>query len=261
MNDFTGFFKRHFQVLTEQDRETRREAFRLRYQVYCIEKEFEHHQAFADGEERDRFDPQSLHGVVKHRHTDTAMGTVRLVRRHKDNVVTGFPLEHSKPTLLSRHGITERVLPRATTAEISRFAISKDYRRGIKAAPAQGNDAMRAGAFRGRIDRPSSSLLTFGLCVALMRLSAAHNITHWLAIMEPSLLRLLARFGVEFTPIGELIDYHGRRQPCYGRVDYIRDQVGGVERDLFDLVANDIAGQHPRPAASSSPGRLSPGMS
>jgi len=34
------------------------------------------------------------------------------------------------------------------------------------------------------------------------------------AMMPPSLLRMLARMGIAFEPIGPLVSYHGLRQPC-----------------------------------------------
>jgi N-acyl amino acid synthase of PEP-CTERM/exosortase system len=37
--------------------------------------------------------------------------------------------------------------------------------------------------------------------------------------MEPALIRILTRFGVEFTPIGDLMEHHGLRQPCVARLD------------------------------------------
>lgn len=237
MMDFSLFFNRHFQVLTDPEHEILNDAFRLRYQVYCLEKGFEKHETCTDRKEQDEFDPHSLHGIVRHRETDTTMATVRLVRPQEGDSSVDFPLEQSYPDLLLRHGITDDVLPRATTGEISRFAISKDCQQRMRSLQNGGTRRRSRGwRFKGR----RYPLVTFGLFIALMRLSLSHGITHWLAIMEPSLLRLLSRFGIQFTPIGGVIDYHGRRQPCYGRIDQIGHQVRGTELDLFELVNRDI---------------------
>ena len=63
--------------------------------------------------------------------------------------------------------------------------------------------------------------ITLGLFVAVVRMSAEHGITHWCAVMEPALLRLLRRFSVRFDLAGSLIDYRGKRQPCVAAVDAI----------------------------------------
>src|SRR3954454_1724840 len=40
------------------------------------------------------------------------------------------------------------------------------------------------------------------------------GLTHWCALMEPSLVRLLYATGVHFAPLGPMVDAYGRRQPC-----------------------------------------------
>jgi len=42
------------------------------------------------------------------------------------------------------------------------------------------------------------------------------RLTHWCAIMEPFLLRLLQMNAIHFIPVGPLVDYHGLGQPSYG---------------------------------------------
>jgi hypothetical protein len=48
----------------------------------------------------------------------------------------------------------------------------------------------------------------------ILYLSIERRINHLAAIMKPSLIRMVGRLGLEFTPIGEPVEYHGRRQPC-----------------------------------------------
>src|SRR3546814_10307851 len=57
--------------------------------------------------------------------------------------------------------------------------------------------------------------MTLGLIEGLVRMSLDHGIFYWCAVMERPLLRLLARLGIHFEDIGPLVDYHGRRQPCF----------------------------------------------
>lgn len=231
MTDFSKFFNSHFEIKTNVDREIQDESFKMRYQVYCLERGMKSSDGFTRCRERDEFDSNSLHGIVQHRDSNRTMGTVRLVRSRHDIFGQRFPLEEAFPSLLREHGLNDRILPRSTTAEISRLAISKISQRDLPQLGGEQVLSRAGGYFNGRC----YPLVTFGLFVALMRLSARHDITHWLAIMEPSLLRLLSRFGIAFQRIGGVVDFHGRRQPCYGRVEDIRARVRDVERDLFDL--------------------------
>src|SRR5665213_1072907 len=78
-----------------------------------------------DGLESDAFDNRAIHGVLFHRPTDRAIGTVRMILP-QDCVVDSLPimalLRESNIDLANHVRISQAV-------EISRFAISKDYRR------------------------------------------------------------------------------------------------------------------------------------
>ena len=107
------------------------QAFKLRYQVYCMETGFEDRAAFADRRERDAFDTHAAHGVIRDRISGTSLATVRLVMPDSQHGCSQFPIEQQYPTLLDENGIDDSVLPRASTGEISRFAISKRSRQQI----------------------------------------------------------------------------------------------------------------------------------
>ncbi|HET7313386.1 PEP-CTERM/exosortase system-associated acyltransferase [Salinisphaera sp.] len=239
MTDFSIFFNRHFEIKTDPEDIIREEAFRLRYQVYCLERGFADVGGHVDRRESDRYDRHSLHGIVRHRESGQSIATVRLVPGGGDgHDYRTFPIEQAYPNLLSDYGLGDSILPRATTAEISRFAVSRASHRRLPQliGTEQSHTLARGGwTFNGRC----YPLVTFGLFIALMRLSIRNGITHWIAVMEPSLLRLLGRFGIRFHTIGGLLDYHGSRQPCYGRVQDIRLGVRTREQHLFDLAEHD----------------------
>ena len=86
------------------------------------------------------------------------------------------------------------VLPFLDTAEISRFALSKE-RRGLSTA--------------------ATSLSRLALVRGLVQLSQLEGVTHWCAVMERTLLRLLRASGIHFDYMGPLVEYHGLRQPAF----------------------------------------------
>jgi N-acyl amino acid synthase of PEP-CTERM/exosortase system len=46
-------------------------------------------------------------------------------------------------------------------------------------------------------------------------MSVIHGITHWCAVMEPTLLRMFTAMAIRPEPLGPMVEYHGLRQPCY----------------------------------------------
>jgi len=163
-------------------------ALSLRYQVYCLERNFEEAAHFPDRLETDRYDAQSVHGVLFYRPWDKAIGTTRLILSKEGPASLPFHAMLNKAGMASAGDFFQ-----GRTAEVSRFAVSRSFR------PDKGARSM---------------LPCLGLVQLLLRLSLMHDVTHWAAMMQPSLLRMLAMMGIDFAPVGPLVSYHGLRQPC-----------------------------------------------
>jgi N-acyl-L-homoserine lactone synthetase len=158
------------------------EAQRLRNRISCEERGFE---ASKHGLERDEFDPASRHVLVRSRLTGAILGAVRLVL--SDTGLDGFPM---------RRACGAEVLgplPAKSTGEISRFAVVRQ-RRAVSPA---------AGAF-----------VRLCLIRGMVEISARQGLTHWCALMEPVLLRLLQATAIHFEAVGPVVEYHGPRQPA-----------------------------------------------
>jgi len=197
-----AIFNRYLRVVPANSEELLDQAYRLRFQVYCVEREFENAAEHPDGRECDRDDHRSLHSLLIDRATNIAVGTVRLILPRVGDDLPVFKISGSG----ERHGVK---LPSQTTAEVSRFAIAKSFRR-------QRDNAWypRAGASIASCSHAlTSQLLTFGLVHAVISMSAYGGISHIVGILDPALLRLLGRLGVVFHPLGEPVAHHGVRQP------------------------------------------------
>jgi N-acyl amino acid synthase of PEP-CTERM/exosortase system len=199
------------------------QAYRLRYQVYCCEHSYENPAEHPRQREIDDYDDRSVHSLLVDRTSGTTVGTVRLIFSDKDSWTTSFPIQKvcSHPLLADR-----KLHLTAAAAEISRFAISKAYRNNTIAI-STGMAADRAHMI---------PCITLGLFKATVQMSFEHGISDWFAVMEPSLLRLLSRFGIYFKPIGPLVDYHGLRQPCHANVHQLLERVRKERLDVFDFV-------------------------
>lgn len=181
--DAISVLRRDFEVEIVKSEKSLYEAFRLRYLVYSLERQFE---PGADGLETDSFDPMSRHILLRHRPTGHAIGTVRLVVPKFMEPGAKLPMElvADTPRL--------HAVPRPRLAEVSRFALSKR----LRAASAS-----------------SSSLARLALIRGLVQLSDRMRLTHWCSLMEPKLSRLLAGSGIHFIPLAGLVEHHGLRQP------------------------------------------------
>ncbi|MDM7997757.1 MAG: PEP-CTERM/exosortase system-associated acyltransferase [Acidobacteriota bacterium] len=206
-------YHRWFDVVPANTPELREQAYRLRYQVYCREHQYETPDEHPQQMETDEFDSRAIHSLVLDRASGAAMGTVRLI----------LPT-HQEEACLPIQRVCNCHLPEnfcmSTAAEISRFAVSKEMRR----------------AASGDCPAELKCAVVLGLMKAIVQMSYEYGIEDWLAVMEPSLLRLLHRFGVHFTPIAPLVEYHGMRQPCRANIATLLDTVQEEHYDLWEFV-------------------------
>jgi N-acyl amino acid synthase of PEP-CTERM/exosortase system len=155
------------------------------------------------------------------------MGTVRLI------LPVGGELDS-----FSMRGIAETTggnlpFPAGSTAEVSRFSIAKRSRpRAAHLVPGRNLREM-AGAMRR-----AEPLMSLGLIQGLVRMSAMHRITHWCAVMEPKMLRMLSAMGIHFIPVGELVEYHGYRQLCFIEVGALLRSMQNERHSFWKIVAD-----------------------
>jgi N-acyl amino acid synthase of PEP-CTERM/exosortase system len=148
------------------------------------------------------------------------------------------------------------LLPRQSLAEVSRFAVSKAFRRRMEDAPTP-TGVGPGWHERRRSEQRRVPHLSLGLVQAMVCTSAAYGITHWVAEMEPALLRMYAKLGIHWHPLGEMIEYHGRRQPCWTRVDTMLARTYRERPEIWDLVTDGGACQCGDPSLAEQPAQES----
>lgn len=115
-------FNRHFRTVPADTSELIQRAQEIRYQVYCIERQFEDPDDHADHREKDKFDTHSVHSLLIHQATGYAVGTVRLVLPRDDAPDDSLAIQRVvDPSMLASS------VPIRETAEVSRFSISKRF--------------------------------------------------------------------------------------------------------------------------------------
>ena len=90
--------------------------------------------------------------------------------------------------------------------------------------------------------------ISLGLFAAILRMSVKHDITHWMAVMEPAQLRLLKRFGVEFDHVGPLMEFHGLRRPAFTEAVSLIDGILQRRPDVWELITESGRYLPPIPA-------------
>ena len=204
-------------------------AHQLRYQVYCLERKFENADEHSSGLETDQFDSHADQGVLFHRPTGRAIGTVRMILP-ADLEAGRLPIQQ----FLMDSGINlADYVDIERSVEVSRFAISKEFRRRwtddlmVASLPLSPQDAAR-----------QANLAFLSLVQFFLRQSIERRVLYWTAVMEPMLVRMLDRMGIHFRPLGPVVDHHGLRQPSWCYIPTVLDELKFEHRDYWDVVTN-----------------------
>jgi N-acyl amino acid synthase of PEP-CTERM/exosortase system len=229
-DDLLRRFNLHFDTVLADTPDLLPIAQRVRYQVYCVENQYEDPAAHPDALERDEFDSHAVHSVLVHRPTRDALGTVRLVLPVPDAPHDSFAIQK-----LTDHPLLKgsRELPLDTSAEVSRFSLSREFGRRAAATAERCGERSNAAAMEPRHCGP---LMRLGLIQMLVRMSRENGITHWLAVMEPRLLRMLAAMAIHFQPIGGMVEHHGWRQPCFCNMADVLRRVKAERPAFWDVL-------------------------
>lgn len=218
-------FKYIFSSSVAQTKEDRRACFRMRFQAYCVDKHFVDPADNPGGFEIDAFDHQSVHSLLTHRQSGNAIGTVRLVLPYSGCERRPLPIE----LLLAGQPMP---FPIDRTAEISRFALAKSFQQYV---PSRGLEAeLSREEWRKLLDQ-----LPLGLLKSCLEMSAHECMTHLVAVMEPSLLRHLRRFGIHLNLLGGEVEYHGRRQPCWVEIDALLRSLQQQRPEIWKLLTDN----------------------
>ncbi len=241
--DLLAAFNEYFELVHADTDELRRQVYLLRFQVYVLETGFEQEKdcvcidIAGNGRvcwEEDKFDTRSDHYLVRHRRTGVYAATARLILPDRASLGSPFPIELH--CALDQPAGDPAV--RARLGEISRFAVSKVFKRRIGESGSLAGVAENVEMYFEEHERRVLPHISLGLFAAVMRMAHAHGVTHCYAVMEPALLRLLGRFGIIFNRIGADVDYHGNRTPCLGTMDEALPNIRRVAPPVWDLITN-----------------------
>ncbi len=208
-------------AVTSVDRQM---IYQLRYQVYVNEWRFENRLDHPSGMERDVFDQHSHHFMAFS--NNILIGTVRIIRYSP----IGFPLERNCTVTADLSAIN-----RENIGEISRLAVSKDFRRRAYDKELYEGGPASEDLFQSDKDmRRKRHEIILGLFKAMYQESKALGITHWIVATAKALQILLRRLGIVFDPIGPEVNYHGLRTPYLICISAIEKHLAETNRELLE---------------------------
>jgi N-acyl amino acid synthase of PEP-CTERM/exosortase system len=205
-----------------------RDSYRLRYEVYCHERNFLHAEDYPSRLEIDHFDAHAIHmGAINP--DGELVGTLRLILPSK----LGLPLlEHCALFNDDTHLASPAY---ASSAEISRLAV---FRSGNNATTDSHNNTVNTDCALSLAQSNTKSLrdklfITLGLYQVMYHTSKIRGITHWFASMEKSLWRMLNFQGIQFKAIGPEVDYYGPVSPYLANIADLEAYVKANNVDLW----------------------------
>jgi N-acyl amino acid synthase of PEP-CTERM/exosortase system len=238
VSELYNTFHDHFETVSANTLGLMETAFRIRYQVYCVERSFEDQGAFPNKMETDEYDLHSAQTLLRCKTSGRYPGMVRLVLPNPIDPDMPLPMEKFCQSAMKSAGIDLSSIPRESLAEVSRFSISKELRRQCSRKPV----ISVVDAEKEQEDKVADTQMlphiTLGLFAGIVRMSAQNNITHWLSVMEPTFLRFLSRYGIYFQKTGPVVDYHGRRQPAVASIDSVLSGIYEQRKDAWEIITD-----------------------
>ncbi len=224
-----------FRKVEKEDSELLRAVYELRYKVYIEEWGFEKPEEHSGLVESDCYDENSVHFAALRSDNKQLIGTIRIIL----NSSHGFPIES--------HSVIDADLShinRDKIGEISRLAVSKEYRRRATDSAIYDSTEIDEGKLQLIVAerRKNENLIVAGLYRAVYRESRTLGLEYFYAVMAKGLYLLLKRLGIRFEAVGPAIDYHGWRTPYVGNIEQMlrgieicspelyHDFIGGLKR-------------------------------
>lgn len=221
--ELTTQYQQFFETLPAQQGALYKAALHLRYHCLCEERQLLNPTDYPEQMEHDVYDAQARQAVLCYRPDNRIIGTVRLIMPY-----TGLVLPSMQHCLA-----LQQETPAATTAEISRFIIAREFRRRWNDGDYGAVSPWLIGDNQRRI--PHCSL---GLLRQLLQQARDAGMTHVTALAEPALLRMMAGLGLYFAPVGELVDLHGLRQPCYAKIDTMLRRLQQERPEIWHFITD-----------------------
>ena len=239
--DLVSDFLTHFDIDFAATAEQKAAVYGVRYNVYCLEKQFEPADNFPDRQERDEFDVRSLHCLITHKPSGIHAGCVRVVGTEGRRETDLLPFEKHCPDAVSPEFFRDNPVKRNQMCEVSRLAVDARFRkRTADEALPSGMEDLEMPVFSDDEVRTFPMIATAGF-LAATALADISDHPDSFAFMEPFLPRLMKRAGLQFERAGRDIEYNGKRAAYHIKTQSAVEGLRPVLRDLYRTIHHRIA--------------------
>jgi N-acyl amino acid synthase of PEP-CTERM/exosortase system len=236
---FTGItehFFEHFTPIFASTKKLKEEAYKIRYQVYCQELNYESSCNFPEKKEQDAYDTHSYQFLLQHNLTGQYAGCVRMVMPESQQSEAQFPLEKvSRPILkLNKYS-------RSRFCEVSRIAIPGALRKRQENKNTPGAKFFsRTEKNQSQTEKTSLPVIALALHGIPISMAAAMGIDI-LCLIEPAFARHLRIYGITSHQVGPMIDYRGKRGPFLLQPQEILANLDPDLRQLFQNIQQHLS--------------------
>jgi N-acyl amino acid synthase of PEP-CTERM/exosortase system len=228
-----------FNFVQADSEDLKKAIYRLRYKVYVEEFGFEKAEDHPEGYEIDEYDSHSIHFAALNENQEV-IGTIRMIL-HSGK---GFPIERAaKISFIGERPAPDKII------EISRLAVSKDYRRrlvdgffGVEfyLTKSTGGILPENTPLSEKHQRRKRPVIILGLYRSVYQKTKKTGITHWYMLTEKVLWYALKRFGWLFYQVGDPVNYHGKRIPYLGILKDIDTNLMREKPDLYKFYSKGL---------------------
>ena len=215
-------FQTYFQVVPAVNEELVREAQRIRHQVYC---------------EKDTYDQHSLHCLLRSLTRDKFIGCIRLVLPSESENGLCLPFQQTCNGNLDNGHPDPVALQQCAVAEVSRLAITSDYRRRRHE---EGHPASFGEESTARDERRRFPYIPVGLYLGMLHMAVRQDINTLYFLTEPLLARHFSRLGGQLEPVGQGVEHRGMRVPYVMDVHEVLNKAKFVLRPLIWTIRREV---------------------
>lgn len=224
---FYPAYQKSFRVIEAGSDALRDLAFRLRYQVYCLENGMDASDAMhvAEDLEKDSYDDHSLHYLLYSKDKDEAVGTVRVVLPREDKPLHSFPMQ-----FICDHPLIHMDDRVGKFCEISRFCMTRAFRKrpgdgNILPAYFEQDQNMHTDHAANIYIRRVIPFAPLGLLRAAFEGALDRGLTDCLCILDPEQLHALQHIGLSYRVLGPRLDMGGPQQPVIFNIKHALDNM------------------------------------
>jgi N-acyl amino acid synthase of PEP-CTERM/exosortase system len=228
-------FREQFQILLADTNELKKEVYRIRYEVYCQELNYESTNRFPNQLETDIYDERSFHCLLKHRTSGVYAGCIRFVFPDPYQSEGSLPLNR-----VCSLDLDTSQLPPHSYGEVSRLAVIHQFRRRSGESETPGGLLFFDNQTQEEQEKRGFPLIALSLYLAATCIGIEAGVERVLVLMEPKLARHLRYFGFVFTQIGDFVDFRGKRGPYQIMREEVENSLPDYIRELMDVVRSDL---------------------